>query len=138
KIGQHTVPRAVLLLDPLDIHWTAIEPVRKDGPPGMKKQHDLLSTWKDLTPEPLNVQVFMPAGYEARRIDHQGFQSYRLPVPALDASDWAFLLDCDLMTEPRGRLIDEAYIKVTEVGWRTSNSTRPAKVDYTIADLIEC
>ncbi len=138
RIGQHTVPRAVLLLDPLDIHWTALEPLRKDGPAGMKRQYDLLASWKDLGPEPLNVQVFMPAGYEAPDIDHTGFISYRLPVPALDANDWAFLLDCDLMTEPRGRLIDEAYIKVTEIGWHTAKANRPAKTDYTIADLIEC
>lgn len=138
RIGAHRTPRAVLLLDPLDIHWTAIEPLRKDGPPGMKKQFELLTGWKDLGPEPLKIQAFMPAGYAWPEIDHAGFKTYCLPIPALDASDWAFLLDCDLMTEPRGRLVDEAYLKVTEIGWRSASRTKQAKKDYTIGDLVEC
>lgn len=137
QIGVHTTPRAVLLLDPLDIHWTAIEPLRKDGPAGMKKQFDLLSGWKDLSPEPLNIQIFMPAGY-AWDIDHPGFAQYCLPIPELDANDWAFLLDCDLMTEPRGRLIDEAFLKVTELGWTSSSRTIGPRTDYTINGLVDC
>ncbi|MFL5352679.1 ATP-binding protein [Archangium sp.] len=136
-IGTHTVPRAVLLLDPLDIHWTAIEPLRKDGSEGMRKQYELLSGWKELSPEPLNIQVFMPAGY-SWEIDHPGFVPYQLPVSALDASDWAFLLDCDLLTEPRGRLIDEVYRKVTELGWQRGHGPVQPKSQYTIQDFVDC
>jgi hypothetical protein len=137
KIGAHTTRRAVLLLDPLDIHWAAIEPLVAGGPTGIQKQHALLAKWKGLEVEPIEVQTFMPAGY-AWEIDHPGFKRYQLPVSALDAADWAFLLDCDLMTEPRGRLIDEVYRKVTELGWSTGRRSAIAKREYSINDLIEC
>jgi hypothetical protein len=137
KIGQHTAPRAVLLLDPLDVHWAAIEPLRPDGPSGQLRQLKLLEGWSGLEVEPINVRVFMPAGYEWK-VDHPGFLSYRLPVSALDGSDWAFLLDCDLMTEPRGRLVDEVYRKVTELGWAHARRNVPPKAQYTIKDLIDC
>lgn len=136
-IASHSVPRAVLLLDPLDIHWTAIEPLRPDGPAGMKAQYALLKKWPTLAVEPVNVQVYMPAGYEWD-IDHPGLRSYKLPVSALDSADWAFLLDCDLMTEPRGRLVDEAYRKVTELGWQTPKRSVPPRAQYDIQDLIDC
>lgn len=137
RIGHHTSPRAVLLLDPLDIHWTAIEALSDAGPEGMKKQRATLDGWKGLEPEPINVRVFMPAGY-GWDIDHPGFVRYQLPVNALDAADWAYLLDCDLMTEPRGRLIDEVYRKVTELGWSTGKRNVLPKASYSINDLIQC
>src|ERR1700750_1081658 len=39
KIGKHVSRRAVVLLDPLDIHWTALTPLSADGPPGVRAQH---------------------------------------------------------------------------------------------------
>lgn len=137
KIGFHRTPRAVLLLDPLDVHWTALEPLRPVGPPGIVEQYKLLADWSGLDVEPANVRVFVPAGYQWS-VDHPEFRAYRLPVSALDAADWAFLLDCDLMTEPRGRLIDEVYLKVTELGWRRSGRVVPAKREYSISDLVDC
>jgi hypothetical protein len=137
RVGMHRTPRAVLLLDPLDIHWTALEPMRPDGPPGVARQWANFAKWTELQPEPVCVQVYVPAGYEWP-VDHGGFRPYRVPVSDLDAADWAFLLDCDLMTEPRGRLVDEVYRKVTEVGWQTDKRTAPPKSRYDISDLIDC
>lgn len=137
RIARHATPRAVLLLDPLDIHWTAIEPLRPDGPAGVRRQWEVLAGWKELGPETLDVRVFVPAGFDWT-IDHPGFQPYRVPVSDLDAADWAFLLDCDLMTEPRGRLVDELHRKVTETGWQTGRRAVQPKTQYDIADLIEC
>ena len=137
RVATHTTPRAVLLLDPLDIHWPAVEPIRPDGPPGMRQQYENFASWGELTPEPISVRAFVPAGYEWD-IDHAGFASYQLPVSALDAADWAFLLDCDLMTEQRGRLIDEIYRKVTELGWKGDRKTIGPSTQYGIAHLIDC
>src|SRR6266566_1200455 len=106
QIGTHSSRRAVLLLDPLDIHWTALEPLRPDGPAAMARQYEVLAKWKDLKVEPLNVRVFVPGGYELD-IDPPNFASYQLPVSDLDAADWAHLLDCDLVLDPRGRMIGE-------------------------------
>ena len=134
KIGSHKERRAVVLLDPLDIHWTALQPLRPDGPEGLKKQHQLVVKWEGLAVEPIQARVFVPAGYEWPSIDHPEFQEYRIPVSSLTAADWALLLKTDLVTEPRGRLVDEGYRKVTEIGW---GGTTP-NPNYSIEDLINC
>jgi hypothetical protein len=139
KIGKHREPRAVVLLDPLDIHWTALTPLSPDGPDGLKRQHDVLSKWQGLEIEPINVQVFIPAGHKWE-IDPVEFREFRLPVASLDAGDWGLLIKADLITEPRGRLIDEAYRKVTELGWNWDSPSNPVapKTNYSLQDLIDC
>src|SRR5215213_1111001 len=72
RISSHGDRRGVLLLDPLDIHWAALEPLQATGPEALMRQHALLRSWVDLNVEPINVQVFIPAGYEWE-IDHPGF-----------------------------------------------------------------
>jgi hypothetical protein len=123
----------------LDIHWPALTPLRADGPEGVRKQYEILTSWEGLEVEPISVRVFIPAGH-AWAIDPPEFREFRLPVSSLTAGDWGLLLNADLITEPRGRLIDEAYRKVTETGWvwDDPSSPRPAKSDYTINDLIDC
>lgn len=137
RIAEHRERRGVLLLDPLDIHWTAVEPLRPDGPEGMVRQYGILNRWDGLEVEPIAVRAFIPAGYEWD-IDHPAFQSYQLPVSDLDAADWAHLLDCDLVNDPRGRLVDEIYIKTTETGWLRGGTSVPARLDYSVQDLIDC
>lgn len=136
-IGSHTSRRGVLLLDPLDVHWPAIEPLRADGTVEMRRQHEVLTKWGDLQVEPVNVSVFLPAGTE-RDTDPPQFLPYRLPVSELDAADWAHLLNCDLVNEPRGQLIWELYRKVTETGWSSKGRTMPPRRQYGVEDLIEC
>lgn len=139
RIGRHQTQRAVVLLDPLDIHWTALTPLSSSGPDGLRRQHAILAKWNDLEVEPINVRVFVPAGHRWD-IDPPEFREFRLPVSSLTAGDWGLLIKADLITEPRGRLIDEAYRKVTELGWGWDNpsSARPPKSSYSISDLIEC
>ncbi|MES0171910.1 hypothetical protein [Mesorhizobium sp. M0006] len=139
KIGVHADPRAVVLLDPLDIHWTAILPLTPDGPEAMRRQHAVFAKWGgDLQIEPIDARVFMPAGHRWET-DPTEFQDFQLPVSSLDAGDWSLLLRTDLMTETRGRLIDEAYRKVTELGWVDDAGVDRAPIEgYGIDDLIEC
>ncbi|MCL4688940.1 MAG: hypothetical protein KJ007_10235 [Burkholderiales bacterium] len=139
RISKHRERRAIVLLDPLDIHWTAITPLSAEGPEGIKRQHKVLEKWDGLAPEPITVRVFIPAGYRLA-FDPAAFREFRLPVSSLSAGDWALLLRTDLITDTRGRLIDEAYRKVTELGWLSKGSqeeTKP-KADYRLDDLIQC
>lgn len=138
-IGRHSARRAVLLLDPLDIHWTALLPLSPDGPEGMRRQYEIVAQWEGLELESINVRVFMPAGY-GWDIDHPDFREYRVPVSSLTAGDLALLIDANLITEPRGRLIDEAYYKVTELGWQEDGGrvTHRPNAEYSINDLIAC
>src|SRR3954462_12078438 len=48
RIGTHADRRAVVLLDPLDIHWPALTPLSADGPEGIRKQHEVLARWPGL------------------------------------------------------------------------------------------
>jgi hypothetical protein len=138
-IGAHKERRAVLLLDPLDIHWTALLPLSADGPESLKKQHEILRKWGDLSVEPINVRVFVPAGY-GWDVDRPEFREYQVPVRSLTAGDWALLIKADLVTDTRGRLIDEAYRKVTELGWggRDGVPRHEPIAEYGISDLIDC
>jgi uncharacterized protein len=131
--------RAVVLLDPLDVHWPALIPLTPDGPPALRAQHGLLRRWSGLQVEPVKVQVFVPAGHKWP-VDHGGFRQYQLPVSEMTAADWALLLQADLVTEPRGRLLDETYRKATELGWQASRNgpVHSRRRDYGIADLIDC
>src|SRR5437870_13285460 len=44
NISKHNERRAVILLDPLDIHWTALQPLSPVGPEGLNRQYDLVTT----------------------------------------------------------------------------------------------
>src|SRR5688572_12509310 len=137
KISSQKEHRAVLLLDPLDIHWTAILPLNSDGPEGLKRQHKVFASWTGLEVEKISAVVWVPAGFRWD-IDHENFKEYYMPVSALDADDWALLLQTDLMLETRGRLIYETYQKVTTLGWTGSRVDYAPRSDYSIQDLIDC
>lgn len=139
KIAEHAYPKAVLLLDPLDVHWTAIQALAPEGPPALRQQYQILKDWSgDAEPEPIAAQVFLPAGYE-REFDDPRFRPYQIPVCSLGPGDWALLLKADLVCEPRGRLLDEAYRKVTELGWEEDSGRRHEAIqEYSIEHLVEC
>lgn len=139
RISRHTDRRAVVLLDPLDVHWTALTPLSAEGPPGLVKQHAVYQRWPDLQIEPINTRVFVPAGHRWD-IDPAEFRELRVPVSSLDAGDWALLIKADLMGDPRGRLLDEAFQKVTQLGWCFDDASNPmpAKAAYAVDDLIDC
>ena len=139
KISAHSDRRAVVLLDPLDIHWTALLPLSDSGPEELRRRHAILAQSENLDVEPINARVFVPAGYDWD-IDLPGFREYQMPVSSMTSDDWGLLLNTDLVTEPRGRLVDEAYRKVTELGWGWNDvaTSHAPKSDYGVTDLIQC
>jgi hypothetical protein len=138
SIARHVGDRrAVVLLDPLDIHWPALIPLSSDGPEDLKRQWEVHRQWGGPAVEPVNVQVFFPAGY-TRPYDLPGIRDYQLPVSTLDAADWGLLLETNIITEPRGRLLDEAFRKVTELGWQRDGVPVAQKTNYGLQDLIDC
>lgn len=137
NIAKSKEERAVLLLDPLDIHWTAILPLSDGGPEPLRRQYGILKSWPGLQAEQVSATVWIPAGF-GWGVDHPEFKEYFLPVSALDADDWALLLKTDTIIDTRGRLISEAYQKVTVLGWEKSGKRNQPRTDYSIQDLIEC
>jgi hypothetical protein len=136
-ISKHSERKAVLLLDPLDIHWTALIPLSSDGPDALRKQFSVLAQWSDIQVEPINVSAWIPAGFRLAS-DHPAFLEYFLPVSDLDADDWSLLLQTDILLEPRGRLLYEAYDKVTTRGYEVERRRVAPRADYSIQDLIDC
>jgi DNA helicase HerA-like ATPase len=89
-------PRAVLLLDTLNVFWSLLYPFR-DGetlPDRVKGAED--AKRYGLGQVATQVQVFVPKGTSASTGD---FQTFSIGYGQLDAEDWAALLDLDLYTE---------------------------------------
>lgn len=129
--------KGILLLDPLDVHWTAMYPLQSSGSQEILNQYKLVDDWEGLDVEKINVNIWMPAGKISSH-DPTSFQPYYIPVSSLTAADWSQLLRTDLVMEPRGQLINEVFRKVTESGWDDGVNTYPANINYGIQDLIDC
>ena len=63
----------MVLLDPLDVHWTALLPLQGDGPDGLRRQYDVAKKWAGLQIERINARVWVPAGYKWG-VDHPAFR----------------------------------------------------------------
>jgi hypothetical protein len=129
--------RGVLLLDPLDVHWTAIYPLRPNGSIHMQEQHRLLERWPEVRIDPINVDVYMPAG-RGRPEDPQEFREYYLPVCDLKPEDFALLYGTNLVSDPAGMLIGEMYDKITRLGYTIGKDDVPAKMSFGLQDFVEC
>ncbi len=127
--------RGILLIDTLDIFWPSKFVLSPEGPPQIKQQYEVAKRW-GLKPEQPNVSVWVPSGFERSGIDPEDFQKYQLGVSDFDAYDWASLLNVDLITEPRGQLLNEAYSKVVggaEESWESSSPK-----EYSVQELVDC
>jgi DNA helicase HerA-like ATPase len=133
--------RGVLLLDPLDIHWTAIYPLRSNATGPMKEQHDRLTQWGNgatrLDIDSIAVTVFMPAGKRAAD-DPQVFQDYYLPVSDLTPEDLALVYGANLVSDPAGMLIGELYDKVTRLGYVADGNPVAPIGNFGLQDLLNC
>lgn len=129
--------RGVLLLDPLDIHWTAIYPVEDGVSAYMRDQYKLLARWPDVSIDPINVNVYMPAGRQ-QVDDPSAFIPFQVPVSDLLPEDWGLLYGANLFSDPAGMLIWELYEKVTTKGYEIDGVHVPAKSGYGLSDLIAC
>lgn len=127
--------RGVLLIDPLDIHWTAIYPVRDGVSPDMDFQDSLLRRYGGIEAEKIKVEVYVPAGTK-RGEDPGEFLEFQLPVSELTPDDFAMLYGTNLVTEPAGMLIWELFEKVTRLGYTSGHRTILPKSDFGLADLV--
>jgi DNA helicase HerA-like ATPase len=134
SIGKHRKRRAALLLDPMGNFWTTVHKVRPDGPEKVRKQFASLDGW-NCKPEDVDVDVWIPAGFRTPN-DPPTLKEFRVPVPALDAADIADLIGVNLVREPQGAALAEAYEAVTVTGWTSSSGQVAPKPGYAFADLI--
>lgn len=133
--------RGVLLLDPLDIHWTAIYPLRPGATGPIKEQYDRFVQWgngsNNLEVEPVAIDVFMPAGRRTQD-DPPVFRDYYLPVSDLSPEDLALIYGANLVSDPAGMLIGELHDKVTRLGYVVAGASVLPLDDFGLQDLLDC
>ncbi len=127
--------RAVLLIDPMGNFWPTSIPVTPDGPPKVRRQWEALRDF-GCEPVPISAQVWLPAGF-GESTDAPGVRSFTVQVTDLDDQDWADLLRTNLVRDPQGIALAEAYDRVTQSGWADKTSKHPANPNYSIRDLID-
>ncbi len=129
--------RGVLLLDPLDTHWTAIYPIQDGVSDDMREQYRLLSRWPEIQVDPVRINVFMPAGREQPE-DPDEFKPFQLPVTDLTADDLAMLYGANVISDPAGMLLFELHDKVTRLGYHLDGVGVPPKAVFGLQDLVAC
>lgn len=137
-IGQTQSPRAALLLDVLDIFWSSALRLQPSSAPELQRQYERMERagFGDI---PVAVDVWIPAGYQNPAIDLPATRVLRIAPSDLTAEDWGTLFELDLVSEPRGMLLDEIVRKVALVGWVDASGVRRLPIPaYSFADLLEC
>jgi len=140
SIGFTTRQRSVLIFDTLNIFQWMNVPLT-EGPeknyPEIGRQRKALSGW-DIDPEPLDVQIWVPAGYRYP-LSSPRFRDLYLNVSDFDIADWGALFDIDIVKDIKGQFLNEVFEKVVLLGWtNASGETVGPQRDYTIEDLIDC
>ncbi|ACG75150.1 hypothetical protein AnaeK_3943 [Anaeromyxobacter sp. K] len=133
SIAVHRRRRSALLLDPMGNFWTTSHLVRGDGPPKVRQQFESLDGW-GCRPEDLDVDVWMPAGFRTAN-DPPGVKDFRIKVSDLDAADIADLIGVNLLRDPQGAALSEAFEAVTGAGWTSRAGRLEPRRDFGFGDL---
>lgn len=140
SLAAISAPRAVLLLDPLNIfQW--IDIALTEDVAGVSSelgaQVQRAREW-GLDGRPLRAQIFYPAGYSAN-VFRSSATEFRLGVSGFGLDEWASLLEFDMVKDIRGQLATEIWEKVTAAGWTATNGEHvSANPDPTIEDYQRC
>lgn len=100
---------AVVIFDTLNLFQWIATPLGEAAGTAVAKQLDLLRRWK-LQPSTIAAQFLHPIGSEPAISSSKPFS---IRPEDMDAQDWARLLKVDLMGEPIGHLLGEAYRRAT-------------------------
>jgi len=137
-LAKHETLRGCLVFDIMDIFWTSQIMLSNDGSQEIIKQYKLMID-KGYKSEKLNVNVWVPSGYENAEIDPSNVKTLKLGAKDLEIDDWAALFSVDIFKEPRGMLLVDMLNHVSQVGYHTENGVRVEPTqDYDFGDLINC
>lgn len=131
--------RAIILFDPLNIFQWSYIPLGQvnNASDELNNQTALLSKW-DIPSVPLNVQVWVPAGYRSP-LYPSNYKDLYLGVADFTLDDWAALTGFDVIRDIRGQYLTDLFNKVSMLGWhdKTGNFYE-TKTQYGIQDLLDC
>lgn len=137
-LGRPDTSRAALVLDVLDVFWTSALPLVASPVPELQKQFDRMRQGR-IEPQPIAVDIWIPAGYSSAEIDLPETRTWRVAPSDLLADDWASMFDIDIVSEPRGMLLEELVRKVSTVGWTDGDGIHQVPMPvYSVDDLLEC
>lgn len=137
KISTLGTRRAVLLIDPMGNFWPTAIPVSSDGTPKVRRQWQALRDF-GCDPVPISATIWLPSGFE-QPTDAKGIRNFTLQVSDLDAQDWADLIRANLVRDPQGIALADAYDHVTQLGWTDSKNRHRSPIrTYGVRDLIDC
>ena len=137
SISQATRKPATLLFDTLGIfQWADIPLTEESSQPIIQEQFSHQSSW-GLGSIPLNVLIWQPAG-DGPKQSNPRHRTFAIRPSDLDASDWGYLLNLDILQDRMGQLLNEAFHKVTLEGWSSPGKAYSPNDDYSLEDLIKC
>lgn len=136
-IARLTTPRSALMLDIMDIYWSTQISLSGAGSPEIAKQHENMKR-AGMKTQPLNIDVWLPAGYENPQIDPPGVRTLTVSPSELEIDDWAALFDVDIFNEPRGMLIADCLDATINGYSRTDGSLASGTQAFSFPDLLTC
>jgi uncharacterized protein len=137
SISKSSKRRGALLFDTLNIFQWMTAPVSPDSPSThVAQQERALRQWL-LEPEELDVDLWVPAGYEAHVTSRA--RTFRIRTWEMQATDWAALLKVDAIQDVMGQLITTVVDKVQRTGWTHRDGFGvAAETRYGITSLLAC
>lgn len=137
-IANITTPRAGLVLDIMDIFWSAQIPLSEGGSSELNRQFANMRK-AGMSTQPLNIDVWIPSGFERPTIDPPSISPLVIGASDLEASDWGALFDIDMLTEPRGMLLTDLISRVSVHGYVSQTGVSvEATTDYDFDTLLNC
>lgn len=137
-IASLNTPRSALILDIMDIFWTSQIPLMPDGPGELIKQYEIMHR-AGLNTQSLDIEVWLPAGFENSDIDPPGVHSLEIRACDLEIDDWGSLFEVNVFSEPRGMLIADIITHVAVTGYMVSSGTQVGpEANYDFTDLLTC
>jgi len=133
-ISHHINRRAILLLDPMGNFWTTGIPVSKDGSSKVRDQWKSFDGW-NCHPEDVEVKIWIPDGF-GLDTDPPNVETFQVRSSDLDAQDLADICNLNLIKDPQGILLEEAFYCVTEEGWSHQGEAVAPNKAYDLADLV--
>jgi DNA helicase HerA-like ATPase len=137
-ISRTSKERGALLFDTLNIFQWMTAPVSeaRASSAHVGEQVRTLAEWGLRDSIPLDVDLWVPAGFQDRVTGRA--QPFRIRTWEMEASDWASLLGVDAVQDVMGQLLSQVFDKVTKKGWSGQSGAEAARLQYQLADLIDC
>jgi uncharacterized protein len=139
-LGALTPSHAVILLDSLNIYWATTRPVPAD-PSGISatlvEQAELLRAWK-LSPAGVDARLWAPAGFVPAFLGDEA-EEFTFSIGEFTSQDWGDLFGVDVVREPMGQAVDEAWTKVTSAGWISGDGSEVGPpATPSLSHVVEC